>query len=224
MMSETYREATVRELLPLVRQVARRVQRMVPSADLDDLIGDGSVGVLRAVDAFDPARGIPLEQYARRMILGAILNGVRRMDPVSERMRRTMRVAERARHALAQEIGTLPTLGEMEPLVPGLSRARAQVHRRIPLSLDAALPSGERLEPDHSGDPQAIVAERLERARIRAAVVALPRRQRAVIIAHYFARRRLRELVEPMCISPQRVSQLHLMAIERLRAELGRTG
>jgi len=223
-MSDELREAAVRELLPVVRQIARRVHRMVPSAELDDLIGDGSVGVLRAVDAFDSARGIPLEQYARRMILGAILNGVRRMDPVSERMRRTMRVAERTRFALAHEVGVLPSLAEMERFVPGLSRARAEAHRRIPLSLDAPLPSGERLEPDYSGDPQAIVAERLERARIRSAVAALPSRQRAVILAHYFALRRLRSLVEPMRISPQRVSQLHLMAIERLRAELGRTG
>jgi len=146
------------------------------------------------------------------------------MDPVSERMRRTMRVAERARFALAQEVGTLPALGEMERLVAGLGRARAEAHRRVPLSLDAALPSGERLEPDYTGDPQAIVAERLERARIRSAVAALPSRQRAIILAHYFALRRLRSLVEPMRISPQRVSQLHLLAIERLRAELGRTG
>ncbi len=224
MMSDELREAAVCELLPVVRQIARRVQRMVPSADLDDLIGDGSVGLVRAVDAFDPARGIPLEQYARRMILGAILNGVRRMDPVSERIRRTMRVAERSRFVLAQETGTLPALGEMERLVVGLSRARAEAHRRIPLSLDAPLPSGERLEPDRTGDPQAIVGERLERARIRTAIAALPARQRAIVVAHYFAERRLRSLVEPMRISPQRVSQLHLMALERLRDELGRTG
>jgi RNA polymerase sigma factor for flagellar operon FliA len=223
-MSHAFREAAVCELMPVVRQIARRVHRMVPSAELDDLIGDGSVGLLRAVDAFDSTRGIPLEQYARRMILGAILNGVRRMDPVSERMRRTMRVAERARLALAHDLGTLPSLSEMERLVPGLSRARAEAHRRIPLSLDAPLPSGERLEPDLSGDPQAIIAERLERARIRAAVEALPARQRTIVIAHYFAQQRLRALVEPMRISPQRVSQLHLMAIERLRAELGLTG
>jgi RNA polymerase sigma factor for flagellar operon FliA len=221
---DEHRQSAVCELLPIVRHIARRVQRMVPSADLDDLIGDGCIGVVRAVDAFDPARGIPLEQYARRMILGAILNGVRRMDPASERMRRTMRIAERARYALAQETGTLPSLGEMERVVPGLSRARAEVNRRIPLSLDAPLPNGERLEPDYTGDPQAIVAERMKRARIHAAIDALPPRQRAVVLAHYFAERRLRSLVEPLGVSPQRVSQLHLMAIDRLRAELGEAG
>jgi len=223
-MTAEHREAAVCELLPLVRGIARRVHRMVPSADLDDVIGDGNVGVLRAVDTFDPARGIPLEKYARRMILGTILNGVRRMDPVSERMRRTMRVAERARYALAQERGSLPAPGEMEAFIPGLRRARAEAHRRIPLSLDTSLPCGERLELDHSGDPQVVVAERLERARIHAAVDALPPRQREIVIAHYFAQKHLRSLIEPLRISPQRVSQLHLMAIDRLRDELSQAG
>ena len=54
------REAAIRALLPAVRQLARRVHRMVPSADVDDLVGDGCVGLIRAVDAFDPMRGVPL--------------------------------------------------------------------------------------------------------------------------------------------------------------------
>jgi RNA polymerase sigma factor for flagellar operon FliA len=223
-MNAQDRDAAVCDLLPLVRSIARRVQRMVPSADLDDVIGDGNVGVLRAVDTFDPARGIPLEQYARRMILGTILNGVRRMDPVSERMRRTMRLAERARYVLAQERGSLPPPCEMERLIPALRRARAEIHRRVPLSLDTSLPCGEQLELDHSTDPQVVVAERLERERIRTAVGALPPRQREIVIAHYFAQKRLRSLIEPLRISPQRVSQLHLMALDRLRAELSQAG
>src|SRR5665213_3619587 len=108
------REATIRSLLPLVRTMARRVARVVRAADLDDLIGDGSVGLIRAVDAFDPARGASLETYVRRVVLGAMLNGLRRLDPVSERARRALREAERLRLALAQDRGSLPTLGEME--------------------------------------------------------------------------------------------------------------
>lgn len=223
-MSDALRETLACELLPIVRQIARRVQRMVPSADLDDLIGDGSLGVLRALDAYDEARGISLETYARRVILGAILNGVRRMDPVSERMRRTMRVAERARYALAQELGTLPTPSDMERRVPGLYRARVEATRRIPLSLDVPLPMGEQLELDLAADPQRIALERLKRERIHAAIDALPPRQRDVVLGHYFAERHLRALAGVFGISPQRVSQLHLMAIDRLRAELSHTG
>jgi RNA polymerase sigma factor (sigma-70 family) len=219
-MSVDTREARIRELLPLVRQVARRVRRMVPGAEVDELVGDGNVGLIRAVDSFDPARGVPLEQYARRVILGAMLNGVRRMDPVAERMRRTIRIAERARYALAHRLGTLPTYNAMEAQVPALARARTEAHRRVPLSLDAPLPIGERLAPDASGDPQAVVAAAVERERLRGAIAALPQRQRHIVLAHYFCERPLRELVAPLHVSPQRVSQLHLLAVARLRAAL----
>ncbi len=219
-MSVDERETRIRALLPMVRHIARRVHRMVPMSSIDDLTGDGCVGAIRAVDAFDPSRGIPLEQYARRVVLGAMLNGVRRMDPVSERMRRTMRRAQAARYGLAQELGEMPTMNAMSRLSPGLTAARTEVHRRTPLSLDTTLPSGERLDLDHAADPQSIVSERVARGLVHEAVKRLSPRQQRIVVAHYFAERKLRELVAPMGISPQRVSQLHLLALKRLRATL----
>ena len=214
------RDRLVRELLPMVRRIARRVHRVVSGAELDDLIGDGCVGLVRAVNAFDPSRGVPLPFYARRLVLGAMLNGVRRLDPVPERIRRTLRDAENARFALAQELGTLPSAHAMEDRHPQLARARANAHRAIPLSLDAPFPAGQRLEPDFGRDPQAVYEARTERARVRAAVAALPARQRRIIVSHYYAERPLRTLVAPMRISAQRVSQLHLRAMKRLREAL----
>ena len=219
-MSADEREACIRALLPLVRAVARRVHRMVPIADVDDLIGDGCVGLIRAVDAFDPARGVPLEHYARRVILGAVLNGVRRMDPVSERTRRTMRRAASVQLREAQATGTMPGFADLERRMPTVAAARAEVLRRTPLSLDSPLPIGERIELDWSEDPQAIVGARAERDRLHAAIATLGARQRHVVVEHYFGERRLRELVEPLGVSPQRVSQLHLDALQRLRSSL----
>jgi RNA polymerase sigma factor (sigma-70 family) len=214
------REARIRALLPLVKQIARRVQRMVPGADLDDLVGDGSLGLIRAVDGYDPVHGVPLEQYARRIVAGAMLNGIRRLDPVSERVRRTMRVAENARYALAHELGTLPTLQHMEQRLPALARARVEAHRGTPLSLDAPFPAGERLELDRGGDPQELVVAAADRERIRGAVAALSPRQREIVLAHYYRERSLRSLGAPLGISPQRVSQLLLAAIRRVLAVL----
>src|SRR5580693_4284505 len=85
------RESRIRALFPVVKKIARRLRTLVPGSELDDLVGDGSIGLIRAVDNFDPNRGPSLEHYARRLILGAMLNGVRRMDPVSERARRATR-------------------------------------------------------------------------------------------------------------------------------------
>jgi RNA polymerase sigma factor FliA len=214
------RESRIRSLLPTVRQIARRVQRLVPGSDLDDLIGDGSVGLIRAVDAYDPGYGVPLEQYARRVVAGAMLNGIRRLDPVSERVRRTIRLAETERYALAQQWGAMPSSLHMEERLPALRRARAEAYRGTPLSLDAPFPTGERLEPDAAGDPQTVFVARAERERIRSAIEALPPRQRRVVIAHYFRERSLRSLGKPLGVSPQRVSQLHLLAVKRLRREL----
>jgi RNA polymerase sigma factor FliA len=219
-MSADQREARIRELLPVVKQIARRIVRMVPGADVDDLVGDGSVGLIRAVDAYDPGYGIPLEQYARRVIAGAMLNGIRRLDPVSERVRRTVRHGEAARYALALELGEMPRLAEMEQRLPALRRARTEAYRGTPLSLDAPFPPGERLEPDATGDPQSIFAVRAERDRIRGAIETLPPRQRQIVIAHYFRERSLRSLGKPLGVSSQRVSQLHLLAVKRLRRAL----
>jgi RNA polymerase sigma factor (sigma-70 family) len=214
------REDAIRRLLPLVRRIARRIVRLVPGTDLDDLIGDGCVGIIRAVDAFDPCLGPSLEQYARQIALGAMLNGVRRLDPVSERVRRVIRIAERERYALAVEQGALPTYGEMEARHPALVRARADAHRGSPLSLDAPLPPEAGYAPNGGDDPADAILASAERLRIHAAIETLPERERAIVIAHYFGEQPLRALSDDMRVSPQRVSQLHVAAIQRMRRTL----
>jgi RNA polymerase sigma factor for flagellar operon FliA len=214
------REEHLRRLLPLVRRIARRVARLVGGADYDDLVGDGSVGLIRAVDSYDPRFGVTLEQYARRVVSGAMLNGIRRLDPVSERVRRTLREAERERYALATERGALPAMHEMEQRLPGLKRARTEAHRGTPVSIDAPLPVGERFELGAADDPQNVAADRAELRGVHAAIAALPPRERRLLVAHYFAGHSLRTLSRDMNVSPQRVSQLHLIAIERMRRGL----
>jgi RNA polymerase sigma factor (sigma-70 family) len=214
------RDDAIHRLLPLVRRIARRIVRLVPGTDLDDLIGDGCLGLIRAVDGFDAALGPSLEQYARQVALGAMLNGVRRLDPVSERVRRVIRVAERERYALAVEQGALPTYGEMVARHPALVRARAAAHRGSPLSLDAPLPPEAGCAPNGGADPAELVMAEAERRRVREAIETLPRRQRAIVLAHYFGEQPLRALSDTMHVSPQRVSQLHVAAIQRMRRTL----
>ncbi|MHB8178447.1 MAG: sigma-70 family RNA polymerase sigma factor [Vulcanimicrobiaceae bacterium] len=214
------RERIVRSFLPLVRTIARRIRRLVPSVDLDDLIGDGCVGLIRAVDAYDPVFGTTVAQYVRRIVLGTMLNGIRRMDPISERTRRTLRQAQRHRYALAVETGAMPSQAQMEQLVPGLRRAATDAYRGMPLSLDAALPECERVALDWEGDPARAVEERIERADARRLLRRVRPREARVLALHYFGERSLREIGEQMSVSPQRVSQLHLAALNRLRRML----
>ncbi len=216
-MTAAEREARIRALLPLVRQIARRVHGIVGAAELDDLIGDGSLGLIRAVDAFDERRGSPLEPYARRLILGAMLNGLRRRDPVSERSRRIVRRAEARRFTLAQARGTLPGYAELERDDPPLRRARVAAHRQAALSLDAPLPPGERPPAAAAVEPaNAAVALTVARE-LHSAIALLPERQRRILALHYGGDLSLHAIGERLRVSPQRVSQLHLCALAELR-------
>lgn len=211
------REARIRSFFPLVKKIARRIQRVIPNVDADDLVGDGCVGLIRAVDTFDPSRGPTFERYASRIVAGAMLNGLRRLDPVSERVRREMREAERERSRIAGETGVLPTQAEMEILRPGLRRAALHAYLYAPLSLDGPLPQGESLSADWSGDPAVLAVEKDERTGIRTALRRLPLRQQFVLTLHYFRGQSLHQIGRTMAISPQRASQLHIAALRGLQ-------
>ncbi len=211
------REALIRQYFALVKRIARRIHRLVPSVDIDDLVGDGSIGLIRAVDHFDPHRGPTLEQYARQLIVGAMLNGIRRMDPVSERARRAIRDGESERYRIAAERGSVPTNNEMEHVRPGFARATLAVHRGVPLSIDAPLPEGERIPNDWSSDPASVYMQREGRVELQSLLGRLPQRHRELLRAHYFGEHSLRDIGKRMRVSPQRASQLHVAAIEKLR-------
>ncbi|MBV9232987.1 MAG: sigma-70 family RNA polymerase sigma factor [Candidatus Eremiobacteraeota bacterium] len=217
MSPETQRDERVHALLPLARRLARRLKRMVPHFDLDDLTSDGCVGLLRAVDSFDPRRGTKLEEYARRLIVGAMLNGVRRMDPVSERARRIVRDGENERYALAAARGDVPSTYEMERRRPGYRRAIASAYRGQPLSLDAPLPIGESLGGDWNEDPARIVEQRAQCRQLAALIEGLTPRQKQIVLLHYFNETSLRTVSKRLAISPQRASQLHLSALAQLK-------
>jgi RNA polymerase sigma factor for flagellar operon FliA len=170
------------------------------------------------VDSYDPARGPSLQQYAHRLIVGSMLNGIRRMDPVSERARRIVRDVENQRYAIAATRGALPAVAEMDSRRPGFLRALTAAHQGQPLSLDAPLPTGESLASDWGDDPGRIFERRSRSAVLAALIDALPARQRDLVMAHYFGGASLRAIGRRMAISPQRASQLHLSAIAKLRA------
>ena len=210
------RAQTIVRFFPLVRLLARRVTTMVPGADMDDLIGDGSIGLIRAVDTYNAVRGASLERYVRHIVTGAMLNGLRKRDPVSERARRTIREVERERFEIAQHRGEMPSVAEMERKRSSYARANLAVVRYTPLSLDAPLPPGTRLL-DVGANPADVVVAQSEREHVALAIAALPARERRVIELHYRHEQPLRCVAETLAVSSQRASQLHLAALGRLR-------
>lgn len=216
-MNADERDDHVRKLFPVVFKIAHRVARICRVPDEEDLIGDGALGLVRALDAYDPKRGVSLDRYARHVILGAMLNGLRRKDPISERARRRVREADRVQSA-GEARGTPLTARELEAAVPGYARARAQVECGLPLSLDAPLPPGARIRIDWTDDPALQYEITVRERAIHRALGRLSARQRDIIVQHYFADMPLRTISEAMAVTPQRVSQLHCAALHRMRA------
>jgi len=216
-MNADERERHVRKLFPVVFRIAHRVARICRVPDEDDLVGDGALGLVRALNTYDASRGVTLDRYARHVILGAMLNGLRRKDPISERARRRVREGDRLQ-AACEARGVPLSSQQLEEALPGVSRARAQVERGLPLSLDAPLPAGARMRVDWSNDPARLYERTARRRLVHAALERLSPRQREILVQHYFAEMPLRTISASMAVTPQRVSQLHCAALNRMRA------
>jgi len=217
--------------LPLVRRIAGCVLRRLPAYfTIDDLIGDGSVGLLRAVDRFDPALGATFEHWAGRIVRGAIFNGLRRMDFVPERVRRDARTLEASRWSIAQNSGTSPTDREAADNAgldgKQLRAIRLALRRSAPHSIDVPAPNTDDTQPLRDKlravglDPAATMERTALRQAVGKAVSALPARERMIVASFYAGNVSLRQIGDRLGISKQRVSQLHGRALVGLRAAL----
>jgi RNA polymerase sigma factor for flagellar operon FliA len=225
------RERLCEAALPMVRRLATAVLRRLPAHFVaDDLVGDGCLGLLRAVDRFDPSHGIAFEIWAARIVRGAMLNGLRRMDVIPERVRRDARNLDQARWQLAQHGGESPS-DAAAAAGAGLSERKLNavllaLRRAVPLSLDAPVgiseqgaALGERIESE-TADPAQIVAQRSVDAVLARAVTTLSARERLIIASFYAGETTFRAIGGRLGISKQRVSQIHGRAIASLRAML----
>jgi RNA polymerase sigma factor for flagellar operon FliA len=88
MMTASYREELILWHMPQVRLLARRLHRRCPQVELDDLISTGTIGLIRAIDRFDPNRNLKLKTLAEHRIRGAMLDYLRQIDPLPRSVRR----------------------------------------------------------------------------------------------------------------------------------------
>lgn len=95
-----WREETILAHLPQVELLARRLHRRCPQVELEDLISEGTIGLIKAVDRFDPTRNLKVKTYAEHRIRGALLDYLRRIDPLS----RTVRQFQKKRDAIVTSL------------------------------------------------------------------------------------------------------------------------
>lgn len=225
------RNRLVERFAPLVRRVVGRFAIAGGAgAEAEDLLSLGTIGLIEAVERFDPSRGIRFEAYAIARIRGAVLDGLRQLDPAPVSWRRRARLLGRAYEELEGRLGRDPT---EEEVAEYLGIERAELHRWLDeigrisvLSLEEVLFDDvtrlDRVEDGEAEDPSGL-AERRERIqRLAAALGRLSERERQVVALFYNDGLTVSEISQVLGLSPSRISQLHRRAVLRLRGLLSR--
>ena len=213
--------------LPFVQALARRVAASMPnSVDVSDLVQDGMIGLIDAADRFDGSRGIKFETFAERRVRGAMIDALRR-DAWPRGVRRARRELEAAREKLRQQLDREPSLAE---LASHMGSDEAHLGRTIlrittiestsPLATadsvdEANLPPV--MVPSEPAAPDAEYEQHEVEDRVRAAITALPDRERKVVRMYYYGESTMKEIGREIGVNESRVSQLHARAVRRLR-------
>ena len=230
------RETLIEQHAPLVKYMAGRLAVLTPpTIELDDLVGMGAVGLIQAVDRYDPDRGVKFSTYALSRIRGAILDGLRQLDWLPRTIREKERHLRETDQKLAQRLGRFP---EDEELAQELGITPDQLHdlfqevgQGAVLSFDEMLGSDPYGELTATRDQSVVVGKRGEPATevlwnevkgvLAATLDRLQERERLVVTLYYYEGLTLREIAVVLGVSQSRVSQLHSKAILRLRGMLG---
>jgi RNA polymerase sigma factor (sigma-70 family) len=217
--------------IALVHGVARRYCDF--GLPLDDLVQEGSLGLLEAIDDFDPARGVDFETYARFRVRRAIRNALTnqsRLIRLPKQIVERRRVLDRAEARFVAAQGRPPTNVELA-VATGLTAEAVVDARRVAsagVSLDRSiLPDGsafDSLVPDAAAtDPELEAVEREQAQLVDDAVAHLPMRQREIVSRHFGlgqASERMAEVAAGLHVSQQRARAIERAALCTLREQL----
>ena len=214
----------------LVKITSGRLVTSLPGGiDRDDLVGAGVVGLIKAVDQFDPSRDIKFETYAIALVRGAILEMLREEDWVPRSIRDKLRVLERVQKSLETKFDRSPTdhevAEEMGVSVQEVSELLVRIGRTAVYSLDDILTNAEGddtmhykdLIVDEDADPRREMEGREIRKLLGEGVELLPERERLVVALYYYEGLTFKEIGRVLTVSESRVYQLHTQAVGRMR-------
>jgi RNA polymerase sigma factor FliA len=231
-------EALLLQHLPQVRVIAKQIrERYRCPAELDDLVGYGTIGLMKAVKCFDPARGVLLKTYAEHRIRGAILDGLRGMNWLSRSAcRRKAQYQKRLSETEESAAGPVPIASREASGASGDARQPAAVSAYVTLETplleivcggwdmedleEISEKAGWRQREDGFRNPEALYEQKERVSRLGEAVSRLPRRDREVIELYYRRDLNMKEIAEILHLHQSRISQLHSGAIRRLRNSL----
>ena len=230
------RENMVTENLPMVKRIVYRIAAHLPAhVEIDDLMNAGVIGLIQAVDNFDPNRNIKLSTYASIRIKGAVLSELRDRDLLSRAMRQKVKELDRVSGQLRQQLGREADDEEIAQAMGLEFDAYYDLKKMSALSVvsledvGASTPKERRELLHYLVDGRQTDALSLTRLKeIKAALVEaiskLPEKEKLVISLYYQDDLTMKETGKVLNITESRVSQIHSKAIQRLRRALTNAG
>lgn len=227
------RDQLIMDYAPLIRFVAQRIATRLPSnIDIDDLISAGVIGLMDAIEKYDPSRDNKFKTYAEFRIRGAILDELRSQDWVPRSVRDKAKRIEKTYAELEQKFGRAVSDTEISDAL-GVNLEEyyemiAKVKAVTLLSIDEL--SGpnqherksllEVLESTTSKNPFTQLKSQAVRDILVKNIEDLPEKQKLVLQLYYYEDLNLKEIGRILEVTESRVSQLHTQAVERLRSKL----
>ena len=229
------RDRLILTYAPLVKYVAGRLGSGLPAhVDDGDLVSYGLLGLIAAIERYEPDRDVKFETYAIARIRGSILDELRALDWVPRSVRSRARQIERAMYELESKLARAPTDAEIAAKVgisvEELEGSLTDISRSSIAALDELWTisgSGgdqfaliDTIEDEHGPEPQSAFAQTELREAVADSITRLPEREKLVITLYYYEDLTLREIGEVLGVTESRVSQLHTKAILRLKSSL----
>ncbi len=230
---EDARQALLAQHIGLVHFVARQVSRNLGgNLEFDELVSVGTLGLISALEAFEPNRGLAFSTFATPRIRGAILDELRRIDHVPRSVRRKTRAINAARDTLGHATGKTPsdreTAEHLGVDLQTLWRWQADIdtavhmplHSHMSLNEDSTPMSTEVLAAQDENDIEERISHDQEVAILRESILHLKDQERVVLSLYYFEDLRMHEIATILDLTESRVSQIRSQALRHLRVAL----
>lgn len=226
-MEPEQREALVHECLPLVKRTASRLAGRLPAhVEVQDLVQAGLLGLLNAMDRFEPERGFRFWTFAEPRVRGAMLDSLRGLDPVPRSIRRRRRELEQTFSKLETRLGRAASDKELaDEIGVDLNELARTLHEIRGVEIGVQLAEGfdelvRFTADDNAIDPFVLVEYDEMRKHLTAALERLPEREQLLVALYYHEELTMKEIGAVLNVNESRVSQLHSRAVLRLRASL----
>lgn len=228
------KQELVLRYIHIVRAIALQMRGVyLKFAQVDDIVSEGVIALMNAVDKFDPNKNVRFETYISKRIRGLVIDLARRQDWVSRGVRRNLREIDQVSNALFVELGRTPTDQEiadrMEVSLDKYQQMLGKTNLCNILSLESILEdsvqgvTGDLILAEQSeNQPEQRLQKEELRQFLRAGIQSLLESERMVISLYYEQDLNMKEIAQVMKVSEPRISQIHANAIRKLRAFLSR--